>query len=317
MNNKILIAEPTHTYLSEELKKNKFDFDYFPETNIEQLRRIIKNYSGLVVRSRFIINREVIDIGSNLRFIARAGSGMENIDVEYAEKKGINCINSPEGNGNAVGEHTLGLLLNLLNNISYSHKQIQNGIWNRKENKGIELDGKTVGIIGYGNTGSSFAKKLRGFDVKIIANDKFKKDFSTDFVTETTLSELFNEADIVSVHIPYIKENEHFVNSDFISKFKKNVILINTSRGKIFKTVDVVNGLKSGKITGFCADVLEYENNSFENILNSGETDTLKFLTESRNVILTPHIAGSSVESYKKNSQVLAKKIIDFLSNYD
>ncbi len=249
-------------------------------------------------------------------FIARIGAGMEHIDVAYAESKGIKCLSSPEGNRNAVAEHALGMLLTLLNNISKANNEVKDGQWLREPNRGTELKGKTIGIYGYGNTGSAFAKVLMGFDVKTLAYDKYKKNFGNEFAEESLPEEIFSEADVLSLHLPLTDETKYLVDNSFLSRFQKNIYLINTSRGQIVKTDDLVKNLKSGKVSGACLDVLEYEETSFEGIKSLLLTPQSlinadwKYLTESRNIILTPHIAGWSFESSEKMARILAEKII-------
>ncbi len=306
--NKILIVDPVHAFLVKELKKTDFICIYSPEITKSEIENKIHDCFGVVLRSKVRIDSKLIDKAKKLKFIARIGSGMENIDVKYAEKKGIHCISSPEGNRDAVGEHTLGLLLSLLKNINKADKQIKKEIWNRRENKGIEISGKTIGIIGYGNTGSAFAKRLSGFDAKILAYDKYKKKYSDKYVTETNISTLFREADILSIHLPLTSETLYMVDDNFINKFKKNIYLINTSRGQIIKTDDLVKNLKTGKICGAGLDVLEYENFTFNN-LNDTNNKSFKYLINSDKVILTPHIAGQTVESAFKHAEVIIKKI--------
>ena len=242
----------------------------------------------------------------NLKFIARSGAGMENIDLNYCNQKNIVCFNSPEGNRDAVAEHALGMLLSLFNKIHIADNEIRNGKWNREKNRGIELSGKTIGIIGYGNTGSAFAERLKGFNVNILVFDKYKKKYGNSFVKERSMKKIFAEADVLSLHIPLTEETKYLVNDAFIKKFKKKLFLINTSRGPIVKTDDLVKNLKRGKILGACLDVIEYEEGSFEKMEDGS---AFEFLKKSENVILTPHIAGWTVESYRKLSQILADKI--------
>ena len=306
---KILIAEPVHEILQKKLSNAGFLCSYMPKLSFSELKKIIPGYNGLVIRSKFKISKSFIDKTENLRFIARAGAGMENIDTTYAEKKGINCINSPEGNRDSVGEHALGMVLTLMHKIKISDTEIRKGIWNR-QNIGTEIQGKTIGIIGYGNMGSAFAQRLKGFSVNVIAYDKYKFGFTDDFVKEVTLEKLFNETDILSIHVPLTKETEFMINNDFINHFKKSIYIINTARGKILKTDDLVKNLKTGKVTGAALDVLEYEKTSFEDIFSGKNSPTLQYLLNSGNVILTPHIAGSSDASYKKIAKILAEKII-------
>jgi len=307
---KILIAEPTHKNLQKKLEQTGFICEYKPELNFKELKKLIPNYQGLVIRSKFKIDKDFIDKTNNLRFIARAGAGMENIDTEYATSKNILCINSPEGNRDSVGEHALGMLLSLFHKINIANNEVKNGIWNRESNVGIEIQGKTIGILGYGNMGSAFAKRLKGFDAKVIAYDKYKTNFSDDFVKEVTEQEYFKETEILSIHVPLTDETLFLVNDNYIKKFNKLKYIINTARGKIIKTDDLVKNLKAGKIKGACLDVLEYEKHSFKDIFNGANSPTLQYLINSNNVILTPHVAGSSDASYRKIANTMAKKII-------
>jgi len=268
---------------------------------------------GIMIRSRITIDKEFLDKSPVLKFIARAGAGMESIDVEYAKQKGVACLNSPEGNRNAVGEHAMGMLLSLFNNLNRADRQIRAGEWIREKNRGHELEGKTVGIIGYGNMGSAFAEKLKGFNCKILAYDKYKTNFGNEYITESSLEEIKNNADVVSLHVPLTTETTYFVNENFINSFAKPFYLINTARGKCVSIHDLVTGLKSGKIIGACLDVYEYEDTSFEKfsiesagILNNPDW---KYLTSTDQVILSPHIAGWTVESLRKIAEVLVSKI--------
>jgi D-3-phosphoglycerate dehydrogenase len=307
---KILVAEPTHPIFIQMMETAGFLCDLKTDLSFEELQKIIPNYQGLVIRSKFKIDKHFIDLSVNLLFIARAGSGMENIDINYAESKNIRCINSPEGNRDSLGEHTIGMLLNLFHRINIANTEVKTGIWNRKANIGIELQGKTVGILGYGNMGSAFARRLSGFDVNVIAYDKYKHNYSDQFVKEVSMSTLFDQADVFSIHVPLTKETEYMVNDSLISKFGKEIYLINTARGKILKTFDLVSNLKSGKVKGAALDVLEYENISFESIFKENNPE-LEFLFNAPNVIITPHVAGSSDASFRKIAEVMAIKIID------
>lgn len=309
-NFKVLIAEPTHEVLKDTLEAFGIICDYKQHISFEELSELIFKYDGLVIRSKFKIDKKFIDSAKNLKFIARAGSGMENIDTEYADTKGILCINSPEGNRDSVGEHTLGMLLTLLHKINRANNEVKSGIWDRITNTGIELQGKTVGILGYGNMGSAFAQRLNGFDCNVIAYDKYKFHYSDKHVKETDLKQFFNETQILSIHVPLTKETKFMINYEYISFFKHDLIIINTARGRVLKTKDLVNHLKNGKVTGACLDVLEYEKSNFENILTEKKSEDLEYLVNSDKVILTPHIAGSSNLSYRKIAEVLANKII-------
>ncbi|MDD5569969.1 MAG: NAD(P)-dependent oxidoreductase [Bacteroidales bacterium] len=306
--NKILIVDSVHDFLLKGLEKMGFLCIYSPGITRNEIENKIHDCFGIILRSKTRIDSDLINKARKLKFIARIGSGMENIDVRYAEKKGICCINSPEGNRDAVGEHALGLLLSLLKNINKADKEIKKKIWGRKENKGIEVSGKTIGIIGYGNTGNAFAKRLSGFDAKILAYDKYKKKYSDKYVKETNLNTLFSEADVFSIHLPLTNETHYMVDDNFLKKFKKNIYLINTSRGQIVKTDDLVKNLKTGKIRGAALDVLEYESSTFEK-LNNTNNKSFKYLINSDKVILTPHIAGQTDESALKHAKVILGKI--------
>jgi len=306
---KILHLDTTHPFLREELKKlgfnNHFDFDS-PKSIIE--KKAFK-YFGIILRSRITIDQRFIESCKNLKFIARIGSGVENIDVKYAKKKQIQIISTPKGNSNAVGEHTLGLLLSLLNKISSSNIEVNDGIWERELNRGNELKNKTIGIIGYGNTGKSFAKKLKGFDVKAIYYDikDVKKNKNAKAVSLKSLKE---SSDIISIHTSVTKESNSIINNRFINSCKKPIWLINTARGSCVNTSDLVDGLKKGKILGAGLDVLEYEKKSFEKLSgNLIENENLQFLKNSKNVILTPHIAGWTNESKIELVKIALKKI--------
>jgi len=310
-NYKILFVDSTHEILSDKLAKAGFICDYKPEINGTEIINIIPSYEGLIIRSKIKIDKAFIDKATNLRFIGRVGAGLENIDVEYAEKKGIKCFNSPEGNRDAVGEHALGLLLCLLNNVLKADAEVRKGLWIREKNRGTEIKGKTVSIIGYGNMGGAFAQRLRGFGAHVIAYDKYKFNYSDEYVTEKTLNDIFEETDILSLHIPLTDETQFMINDHFINQFKKNIYLINTARGKVVKTDDLIKNIRSGKVIGAALDVLEYEQTSFEN-LHSAEKipETFEYLTKSDRVLLTPHIAGWTHESNIKLSEFIADKII-------
>lgn len=309
MKVKILFIDSVHPLLHKELEDSGFQCDLKYDLTKEEIIAIIKEYQGIVIRSKIKLTKEIIDKAVQLKFIARVGAGMENIDVVYAESKGIKCLHAPEGNRDAVAEHALGMLLSLFNNIAKSDREVRNGEWIREGNRGLELAGKTVGIIGYGNMGSAFAQRLRGFNVKVLAYDKYKKNYSDDFVKESSLAEIFQETDILTLHIPLTEETLFMVNEKFIGNFKKNIYIINTSRGKILKTDDLVKNMVSGKISGACLDVLEYEELSFENLNKNNLPESFRFLIKSGKVILTPHIAGWTHESNEKMARVLVEKI--------
>nr|WP_299206841.1 NAD(P)-dependent oxidoreductase [uncultured Brumimicrobium sp.] len=267
---------------------------------------------GIVIRSRFPMNEEFLHHGKNLKFILRSGAGMENIDLNYTEKHNIQCFNAPEGNRNAVGEHALGMLLSLFNHLIKGDREVREGVWDREVNRGVELDGKTVGIIGYGNNGNAFAKKLSGFDVKVLAYDKYKVDYGNQYAKQATMEEIFKEADVISFHIPQNEETMFMADQDFFASFKKSIYVINLARGKIVRTKALLNGLKSGEILGACLDVLEFESSSFEKTMSSEENPDFNALLKSDKVIFSPHVGGWTKESYFKLSDVLADKVLAF-----
>ncbi len=268
-------------------------------------------YDGIVIRSRFKIDKAFIDAAPNLKFIARVGAGLESIDVDYAKQRGIELFAAPEGNRNAVGEHALGMLLSLLNKLHKANREVHQGYWHREENRGVELDGKTVGIIGYGNMGKAFAKKLRGFDVEVLCYDILERVGDKN-ATQVSLQELQDRAEILSLHTPWTPLTNKMVNTNFINKFKNPFWLINTARGKSVVTADLVTALIEGKILGAGLDVLEYEKDSFENLfLEKDMPQDLKELMYLDNVLLSPHVAGWTEESHKKLAATIAYKIID------
>jgi len=307
---KILIIDPVHDILPKTLKNVGHDIELRYAETYQYYASIISSFDGIIIRSGIKIDEAFINLSKNLKFIARVGAGMENIDVSYAESKRIICFNSPEGNRTAVGEHALGMILSLFNNLNRSDLEVRKALWQREANRGIELEGKTIGIIGYGNMGSAFAKRLCGFDANIITFDKYKKNYSDDYVRETSMEELFQECDIVSLHTPLTDETKNLINSKWINLFQKNIYLINTARGPILNTNDLVVALKSGKVSGACLDVLEYEKLGFENIEKDDLPEAFQYLTKSDRVILSPHIAGWTHESNFKLSKVIADKIL-------
>ncbi len=268
----------------------------------------IHEYDGIVIRSRFTIDKQFLDAATNLKFIGRVGAGLENIDCDYAESKGIYLISAPEGNRNAVGEHALGMLLSLFNKLNKADNEVRHGQWLREANRGIELDGKTVGLIGYGNMGKAFAKKLRGFDVEVLCYD-IKPNVGDDNCKQVSLETLQENADILSLHTPQTPLTLNMVNADFINGFQKPFWLINTARGKSVVTTDLVSALKSGKISGAGLDVLEYEKASFESLFSSDMPEAFQYIIQAENVLLTPHVAGWTVESKEKLAQTIVDKI--------
>ncbi len=308
---KILFIDSNHPQMHQMLLEKGFVCDLFYDKPADELKKLIPGYDGIVIRSKFKITKEIIDSAPNLKCIARAGAGMENIDVDYANKKGIACVNAPEGNRDAVAEHALGMLLLLFNKLKRADEEVRQGKWLREENRGVELGRKTIGIIGYGNTGSAFAKLLSGFGINVLAYDKYKKGFGDSFVKESTPEEIFEKADVLSLHIPLTEETNYLVNDAYINKFKKNIYLINTARGKCVNTADLVKNLESGKVLGACLDVLEYEAVSFEKMDSDKFPEPMQYLVKSDKVILTPHIAGWTHESNLKIAEMLANKIIE------
>lgn len=305
---KILHLDINHPLLIQQLNDLGFKNDKDYTSPKDTIENIIATYDGIVIRSRFTIDKQFLDAASNLKFIGRVGAGLENIDCEYAKKKGVYLISAPEGNSNAVGEHTLGMILSLFNKLNKADQEVRNGIWKREENRGIELDGKTVGIIGYGNMGKAFAKKLKGFEVEVICHD-IKEQVGDENCKQVSLKELQEKSDLLSLHTPQTDLTINMINSEFINSFKKPFWLFNTARGKSVVTKDLVNALKSGKILGAGLDVLEYEKTSFESLFNSNLPEPFQYLIESENVLLTPHVAGWTLESKEKLAQTIVDKI--------
>jgi D-3-phosphoglycerate dehydrogenase len=308
---KILHLDTNHPLLINQLNNLGFINDKDYTSSKLEIEEKIHLYDGLIIRSRFSIDTHFLDKAANLQFIGRVGAGLENINCTYAESKNITLIAAPEGNRNAVGEHCLGMLLSLLNKLNKADREVRNGQWLREENRGVELDGKTVGLIGYGNMGKSFAKKLRGFDVKVLCYD-VKPNVSDNNCKQVSLAELQEKTDILSLHTPQTALTKDSVNTDFINKFKKNFWLINTARGTSVNTNALVEALKSGKILGAGLDVLEYEKSSFENLFSDDKMPSaFQYLIKSGNVILSPHIAGWTIESNEKLAQTIVDKIKD------
>jgi D-3-phosphoglycerate dehydrogenase len=311
---KILCIDSNHDVLHQTLIQAGFHCDLFWDKSKDELIKILPNYEGIVIRSKFKITKEIIDSCPNLKCIGRVGAGMENIDTEYAKSKGIICVHAPEGNRDAVGEHAIGMLLMLLNHLKRADEEVRKGIWKRAENRGTELNSLTVGIIGLGNMGSAFASKLQGFGCEILGYDKYFSGFGNNYIIETDLDNLKQKSDIISIHLPLNDETEYFINDQFIQSCNKNVIIINTARGKCLNTSDLVKHLKTGKVKGACLDVLEYESVSFENIDISRLPEPMQYILNSENTILTPHIAGWTHESNYKMSLIIAEKMIKAFS---
>jgi D-3-phosphoglycerate dehydrogenase len=306
---KILHLDSNHSLLINQLNDAGFINDEDYSSSKAQVEAKIHLYDGFIIRSRFSIDANFLDKASKLQFIGRVGAGLENIDCAYAESKGITLIAAPEGNRNAVGEHSLGMLLSLFNKLNKADKEVRNGEWLREENRGIELDGKTVGLIGYGNMGKSFAKKLRGFNVEVLCYD-LKPNVSDENCQQVSLEELQEKADVLSLHTPQTPLTIQSINTNFINSFKKSFWLINTARGTSVNTHDLVEALKSGKVLGAGLDVLEYEKSSFEKLFsNENMPKAFQYLIKSNKVILSPHIAGWTLESKEKLAQTIVDKI--------
>jgi D-3-phosphoglycerate dehydrogenase / 2-oxoglutarate reductase len=301
---KILIADKLHPIFKEEAKNMGFQVDDFPDFTREQTLNVISEYHGIAVRTKFNIDKEIIDAGINLEFIARAGAGLDNIDEVHAKTRGIILLNAPEGNRDAVAEHTIGMLLSILNNLRKGDSEIRKGIWDREGNRGFELKGKTVAIIGYGYMGKSFAKKLKGFEANVLAYDKYKTGFSDEYASEVSMEEVVKRADILSVHLPLTSETRQLVNDEYLFHFRKPLVFLNTGRGELVNTKSILKGIKDGKIIGAGLDVLEVE--KFPRL---AEQDWYSELIQNERVLLSPHVAGWSVESYERISEVLAEKL--------
>jgi D-3-phosphoglycerate dehydrogenase len=306
---KVLHLDTNHPLLIEQLGQLGFQNDVDYTSTKDEIERKISSYDGLIIRSRFAVDESFLDKATNLKFIGRVGAGLENIDVEHAKSKDIFLAAAPEGNRNAVGEHTLGMLLSLFNKLNKADQEVRHGKWDREGNRGVELDGKTVGLIGYGNMGKAFAKKLKGFDVEIICYD-IKGGVGDDNARQVGILELQQKTDVLSLHVPQTEETLGMINNEFINAFHKPIWLLNTARGRCVITEDLVANLKSGKILGAGLDVLEYEKSSFEHMFDDKVLPkAFQYLTKSKNVLFTPHVAGWTVESKEKLAQTIVDKI--------
>ena len=301
---KILIVDDLHPVFQQEAEKQGYRVDYHPEFKLQDALNIISEYDGLVIRSKFQVDKAFVDAAEKLKFIGRAGAGMDNLDEAYLKENGIVCINAPEGNRDAVGEQAIGMLLSLMNNLRKADMEVRNGIWDREGNRAYELKGKTVGIIGYGQMGQAFAKKLKGFEVEVIAFDKYKTEFSDEFASEVSMEQIVKYSDVLSLHIPLTRETKQLVDDEYLLHFKKPIFFLNTARGEIVNTKAVLSAINEGKILGAALEVLQVE--KFPAL---GEQEWFDDLISNGKVLLSPHVAGWSFESYRKISEVLAEKL--------
>jgi len=306
---KVLFIDTAHPILEQDLANYGFNCEHFPDFSRQQYEEIIHEYFGIIIRGKIKLDKAILRKASKLKFIGRVGAGMENIDMDFATSNGIACLNAPEGNRDAVGEQAVGMLLMLMNHLRKADREVREGIWLRAENRGTEIKGKTVAIVGYGNMGGAFAQRLKGFGCRVIAYDKYKTNYSDEFVDESDLNTIFAEADILSLHVPLTDETTFLVNDKYLNKFRKNIFVINTARGKVLKTADLVKNIKSGKVLGAALDVLEYEKMSFEDIDKNSLPEDFQYLIDSDNVVLSPHIAGWTHESNFKLAKTISDKV--------
>lgn len=302
----VLIVDEMHLSLMPMLENLGFQTDYQPKISRVEIIEKLKNCTGLIIRSKTFVDAELLQNANQLKFIGRAGAGLDLIDIDYVERRNIALFAANEGNRVAVAEHVLGMILCLLNNILIADKEVRNGVWQREKNRGYELMGKTVGIIGYGNNGSETAKRFRAFGCKVLAYDKYKMGFSDEFVEESSLERIFDEAEVLSLHIPLTSESSQMVNKEFLASFKHNIFFVNASRGEIVSLSALADSLDEGKVKGACLDVLENEKLQK---LTPDQQVVFERLKSSERVIFTPHIAGWTFESYVKINEVLVEKI--------
>lgn len=307
---KVLHLDKNHPLILEQLQELGFTNEEDYTSSKEEILEKIDAYDGIIIRSRFKLDQAFLSAAKNLKFIGRLGAGLENIDTEFASAQGIKLFSAPEGNRNAVGEHALGMLLSLFNKLNKADREVRNGKWLREENRGVELEGKTLGIIGYGNMGKSFAKKLQGFDVEVLCYD-IQENVGDQFAKQVSLEEFQQKVEVLSLHTPLTETTNKLVDAKFINSFKHNFWFINTGRGQSVVTSDLVKALKSGKVLGAGLDVLEYEKTSFENLFTSAAQmpEAFQYLVNAENVLLSPHVAGWTIESKRKLAQVIVDKI--------
>ena len=310
----ILVTDHTHPVLPQMLRDAGHHVDIDPAVDYDSLLAVVGRYDALVVRSKVVIDRNFLDHAHHLRCIGRLGAGMETVDTDYAARLGIVCLNSPEGNQDAVGEHATGLLLALFNHIACADAEVRRGLWQREANRGLEVKGKTVGIIGFGHMGSAFAQRLQGFECTLLAYDKYKPaGYAPAYVQEVSLAELQRRADVVSLHVPLTDETHYMVDSAFLHAFTNDIFLINTSRGGVVKTADLAAALEEGKVRGAALDVMEYEDMTADGLDTTALPADFQYLLSSPRMVLTPHVAGWTTESKEKLARVLAEKIIQEL----
>ena len=307
----VLFIDTAHPILQERLEDLNYQCHSFPNYTYDDFYNCIANYDGVIIRSKIRLDKKILQKASKLKFIGRVGAGMENIDLEYAKSRGIACLNSPEGNRDAVAEHALGMILSLRNHLLRVNQEVRKGIWLRAENRGFEMKGKTIALIGYGNMGKAFAQRLSGFEMDVIAYDKYLEDYSDRYAQEATLEEVFKTADILSFHVPLTKETNYLFDKSWIDKMQKPFYLINTARGLVVNTEDLLNAIDENKILGAALDVLEFEGTSFEKLKDGDIPSVYAKLLKSSKVLLSPHIAGWTVESHIKLSSYIADKIED------
>lgn len=307
--NKVLFIDKAHPILEKGLQGMGYRCEDISHLDRESTKRLLADAFGLVIRSRLKMDEDLLQHASSLKFIARTGIGLEHVDLDYTDERGIKVFNSPEGSRVTVGEHAVGLLLSLMNHLAWADHEVRSGKWIREANRGTEIKGKTIGVIGYGNTGQAFAKRMSGFEARVLAYDKFKENYGDEYAKAVSLEEIQEEADIVSFHIPYSSENHYLVGKTYLEAFQKPIFLVNTSRGLILNTADLVEQMEKGKVRGAALDVLEYEEMSFAHLALENLPTPFQYLRKAKNAVLNPHIAGWSHEAKKAHAEVLLQKI--------